>query len=112
MRDRAKLISEIARYESDVSDAKKEIQKYPWDCEEELYILTKSDVISVFERYLSDSITAEELEKWANFLECREDLGYEKGSEEFIDRVIFLLGNTEINYPITKSLIAELKRGD
>jgi hypothetical protein len=109
MRERAELIAEIAKYESDISAAKNAIQEYPWDCDIELYILTRADILNVFERHLSEAITNEELRNWASFLECREDLGYEKGSEEVIDKVIFWLGNPEINYPINKELVTKLK---
>ena len=106
---RADLIAQIAKFQSDITSAKKEIQNYPWDCDNELYILTRSDILNVFERYLSGSIKTEELSSWADFLECRDDLGYEKGSEEIIDKIIFWLGNPDINYPINKELVLQLK---
>jgi hypothetical protein len=110
MRERAELIKEIAVYESDVSAAMNEIQKHPWDCDSDLYTLTRADVLKVFERYLGDEINADELHVWASFLECREDIGFHADAEEILDKVIFWLANPEINYTIDKGLIEKLKQ--
>lgn len=110
MKRRADLIEEIAKYKSDITNAKNEIQKYPWDCENELYTLTRSDLLNIFERYLNNEITNDELFSWASFLECRDDLKYEEEAEAIIDKTIFWLANPEINYPINKQLIARLKK--
>jgi len=109
MIERAELIREIARYEADVSSAMSKIQKYPWDCDSDLYTLTRVDVLKVLERYLGDEISSEELQGWASFLECREDIGYQVDAQEILDKVIFWLANPEINYTINKELVKNLK---
>jgi hypothetical protein len=110
MKSRFELIREIAQFRKDIRKAKAEIQKYPWDCDEELYVLKRSDVLKVFERYLSGEISEDELIGWASFLECRDDLGYEKGWEDILDKVIFWIGNPEINFPVNVELVEKLRK--
>jgi hypothetical protein len=109
MNSRTNLIKKISKFEVDIEPFKAELNGLPYDCDEALYLLTRADVLKVFERYLSDEITTKELSGWANYLECREDFGYETSSEEVLDRVIFWLANPEINYPVNKSLVHKLK---
>ena len=108
MTDRSVLIKEIAQLGANYIDYKKEIQEFPWDCDDELYFLTKADLLSVFSRFLSGELNSEELEKWADFLECRDDLGYELEFEDELREIIFLLANPIINYKIDDKLIKEL----
>ena len=109
MKTRSALIKEIAQYGLEYHQSKLDIQEYPWDCESELYLLTKADVLSVFNRFLFNELTSEQLFHWATFLECRDDFGYEAKDENLLSEIIFLLGNPEINYPINEELITELQ---
>ncbi|WP_286235654.1 hypothetical protein [Thalassotalea sediminis] len=108
MTDRSELIKGIAQIGANYSDYKKEIQEYPWDCDSELYFLTKQDLLSVFSRFESGELDSDAIENWANFLECRDDLGYESDYEDELRDMIFLLANPVINYSIDVKLINEL----
>ena len=109
MIDRSTLIKEIAQIGTNYCKYKKEILKYPWDCENELYLLTKADVLSVFSRFLSGELTSDDFESWANFLEYRDDLGFEVEHENELSEIVFLLANPVINYSIDAELIHRLK---
>lgn len=109
MTDRSALIKEIAQIGANYCEYKREIQKYPWDCENELYLLTKTDVLSVFSRFLSGELSSDDLENWANFLECRDDLGFEAKYEDELSEIVFLIANPDINYSIDVELIHRLK---
>lgn len=110
MKNRAELLTQIARFQIEISSAIKEFQKYSWDCERDLYILTKSDLLRVFKKYLSNSITEKEINEWANFLECREDLGYENESGELLKQIIIDLANPDLSEPISKKLITNYEK--
>lgn len=109
MINRTNLIKKISKFEVDIEPLKDQLNSLPYDCDEPLYLLTRADVLKVLERYLSDEITTEELSGWANYLECREDFGYENSSEEVLDRVIFWLANPDINFTVNKILVNKLK---
>ena len=109
MKEREELIREIAQYGPEYEESKKAIQKYPWDCDEELYYLTRKDVSNIFERYLVGELESDDLVNWANFLEIRDDLGFESSAEKILDRIIFWLANPEINFDINTELVKNLK---
>lgn len=108
MIDRSALIKEIAQLGSNFCECKSEIQKYPWDCDVELYFLNKADLLSIFSRFKSGELLNDDIENWANFLECRDDLGYEAEHEDDLREIVFLLANPEINYTIDLELINRL----
>ncbi len=51
--------------------------------------LTSEHVVAVLERFIGGELTAEDVDRWANMVECREDLS----STEIVDDVIFDLAN-------------------
>ncbi len=108
MTDRSELIKGIAQIGANYIDYKNKIQQYPWDCHSELYFLTKQDLISVFRRFLSGELDSTAIDDWANFLECRDDLGYQFEYEDELKEMIFLLANSEINSSIDNNLITRL----
>ncbi|EGQ9730915.1 hypothetical protein ACJXBB_001696 [Vibrio cholerae] len=55
----------------------------------------------VLRRFLAGEFTAEDLENWANLLECREDLEFEEGKSEEIENVIYCLANPTLQKEIT-----------
>jgi len=109
MKIRSKLIKEIAQYGPSYNQAKIDIQKYPLDSDQDLYLLTREDVIDIFERYVDGKLTSDQIVDWANFLEGREDCGYEPSAENLLNEIIFLLANPDINYPVNAELINRLK---
>jgi hypothetical protein len=64
---------------------------FPFDCEVELLEVKKLDLAFVLNKLLTNEITTDDLEMWANFIECREDLNYEE-----IEDYIYALANPEL----------------
>lgn len=64
---------------------------YPFDSEVELVEITKPELADVLHKYLLKEITAEDLEEWANFIECRDDLDYKK-----VEDYIYALANPDL----------------
>ena len=81
-----------------------ELRKYDWDCETELVVLTPMHVENVLRLFLSKEIDSTKVQKWANSIERREDIGYRKENSRTLDEMIFWLANPWINYPITAEL--------
>jgi hypothetical protein len=53
--------------------------------------VSKLDLTLALNKFLANEITADDLEMWANFIECREDLNYEE-----IEDYIYALANPEL----------------
>lgn len=75
---------------------------------ERILTLTEKNVNRALAKYVEGSITEENIEKWANFLEMNENVVYEKGFEDWISHVLFVLSTPSINGPITPDLAKEL----
>ena len=82
-----------------------------WDWSDEpLLILTAEHFVSVMDRFLSDRLTADQLEEWAENLEQREDVGFASEKKELLDDLLFCLANPSINYEITQEIIHQLRQ--
>ncbi|MCB0327893.1 MAG: hypothetical protein KDD52_09790 [Bdellovibrionales bacterium] len=109
MSERKNLIKNIARFEGEQGAQRIAIQKYEWDCEVPLYVMTRNDALRVLDKYLCNEITSEDLQAWASFLEQREDIAFEEEASVLLDKMVFLLANPEINFPISKELIEQIR---
>lgn len=54
-------------------------------------------------KYISDSISDHDLEEWANFVECRDDIDYSK-----VEGYIYALANPELMGEITQCKIVKM----
>ena len=76
------------------------ICEFSWDYEGEPVELRREHLVSVLSRYLSGKLSASDVEKWANLLEGRDDICFEKGSEEWINEVVYELANPSLTMPL------------
>ena len=105
MRNRAKILKELALLQSDVKILKEELSQYPWDTEKPLFKINTADFSMVLKRSIINEINFETLTNWANAIECRDDLEFEN---EKMQEIIFELANPEINGEITKERLNEI----
>jgi len=63
----------------------------PFDCDVELLEISRLDLTLVLNKFLAHEISADDLEMWANFIECRDDLKYEA-----IEDFVYALANPEL----------------
>jgi hypothetical protein len=85
----------------------KDLRKFGWDSNQELFILSSTHIDAILERYLNGELTAEEVTRWAECFEARDDVGFECAN---LQEVVFRLANTEINDPITLNLATRLRK--
>lgn len=81
-----------------------------WDWEgDPLLLLTEEHFLLVMDRFLSGSITADQVVEWAENLEKREDVAFSQEKAQVLDELLFCLANPAINYAITPDNIAKLR---
>ena len=66
------------------------LKTFPWDSNQAIITLKKDHLIHILNQYLNHSLSAIDLENWANAIECREDISYETEGEDFINDIIFI----------------------
>ena len=74
-------------------------------------ILCKSDIEIILRKYKSGEVSEQQLEEWANFIECRDDIGFEESREETLREIIYWLANPELGYEVNSNLISEIEKG-
>jgi hypothetical protein len=83
------------------------LKTLPWDSNQTIITLKKEHLIHILNQYLNHSLSAIDLENWANAIECREDIIYETEDENFINGIIFDLANPILNAPISPELVKQ-----
>jgi hypothetical protein len=78
-----------------IADLKAAIQSLDWDAEPEI-VLLRSHIVSALQRFALNQLSTKDLEEWANLIECREDIEFEREYEHDLSNAIFSLANPEL----------------
>lgn len=62
--------------------------------------LGRLDIASVLNGFLAGQLDAGAVEEWANLVECREDITFERREEETVADAIFDLANPALQGPL------------
>jgi hypothetical protein len=79
-----------------------------WDYDGETIELDRAHVANVLTRYLDGTLSAVDVERWANLLEGREDISFDARSSDWLDEVIFQLANPGMTAALDAELAAKL----
>ncbi len=105
---RLNLLKDFINYKDTSDKIQHDIQSYLWDFEGKPALLGAKDIARVLKLYLEQKITARDIGRWANFLECRDDVH----AHESIADILFELANPDIEGELTearaKSILLEL----
>jgi hypothetical protein len=103
--ERASRLRDLVRLTVSVDQAISSLADFPAFDVGEVLDLTRADVRIVLNRYLDGSLSAGDLQEWADAVEVREDLGREAGYEEVLGTVIFQLANPILDGEITSDRV-------
>ena len=101
--NRANCLKEIVEFGAKRAEAKSTINGFGFDSDVELYQLSKGTFLKVVEMYLAGSIDSKQLEDWASFIECREDIDYMHLSDQ-----IYQLANPLLTAEITPGNVEQI----
>jgi hypothetical protein len=105
MRNRKDILTDLICFNGNLTELQSELSQYSWDVEEPTLIISKADFSNVIRKCVDEKIIFDELENWANAIECRDDLAFEV---EEMQEIIFELASPEINGEITKQRLQEI----
>ena len=86
------LLYSLITFSKPIQEIKTELKSIDWDSDEEV-LLDRKMVIDVINRFILGDIEPEDLDEWANAIECREDIEYEEVCFDDIKQVIFEIAN-------------------
>jgi hypothetical protein len=81
----------------------KRLRGFGWDSNETLIVLTTTDARAILHRHLNGDLSLDDLVEWANQVEARDDIGFEKGHEEALGTLIFELANPTLHAESTSA---------
>jgi len=100
---RSEALEEIITFGTERNQALNEISTFNFDSKIEHFIVSKSIFVKVLKKYLNNEISDTDLETWANFIEGRDDVNYEKVADH-----IYKLANPTLYQTITKRNISKI----
>ncbi|KKO46416.1 hypothetical protein WG68_06535 [Arsukibacterium ikkense] len=110
--NRKKVLLNLLEYSDSLEDIMLSLRDYSWDFEGESIVIHKKHVLNAINLFMNGSISKEDLERWANLIECREDLISDEADAFIIDKIIYQLANPvlegDINYEKCKLQIKML----
>lgn len=84
------------------------LNSFSWDIEEPLVTLTKLQMLAALKNFIENRVESVTLEKWAEFIECREDIAFETSYKEIISSIVFDLANPDLVGELTKEKAEKL----
>jgi hypothetical protein len=85
--DRTATVTELVAFARPVADILQELAAFGWDSHQELTTLQPAHVEAVLNRFLSGELSATEVEDWANAIECRDDIGFDRVAADAVDEL-------------------------
>jgi hypothetical protein len=77
------------------------LRTFPWDSDRVLVVLRRADAVRVLRMYLQARVSGEHCVAWANAIESRDDIGFERAHSELLKQFIFELANPELSEPLS-----------
>jgi hypothetical protein len=104
---RRSALEDLIHLRGSIDDALKRLRVFDWDCAPNLVTLSPGTVIGVLDRFVSGDLTADEIEKWADGIEVREDIAFPPLFDTVLKEFFFELANPEISRPLSPETARE-----
>ena len=98
--NRKDCLNALIHLDRSLDEILSELNMHGWDSDVAIATIDRQHILQILNRYLKGDLTAEEVERWADSLHVREDVGYERGFEELLREALFELGNPFLTLPI------------
>ncbi len=90
MKSRIEILKDLLKLNGDIYIIQSELAQYKWDNEEPLITLKIDDLKNIFSKFNAGLITSKLIEQWANTIEGRDDIDFEK---DVLKEIIYELAN-------------------
>jgi|GEM_PF-568319 len=98
---RKQLLEDLLVLKSPLNEVLSDLAEFGWDCDTEIVRIRRDHVVRVLERFRNGEISDRDVSYWADAIECRDDIGSEKGCEEILEDVTNELANPELTRPLS-----------
>ena len=102
--DRRRALRSLLALEQPLDGFITGLAAFGWDCDEELVTLRKAHVVLALQRFQQGEVVAGDLERWADAVEGRDDIGLDDTAVSILKDVIFALANPSLQGGLTVEL--------
>jgi len=99
--DRISALRVIIAYQMPIDAALADLASYGWDFDTEVVTVTAADVRSMLQRYVAGALREDDLTRWAEIIEGRDDIALDPVHQEALGMIVFTLANPDINTRMT-----------
>jgi hypothetical protein len=93
--DQRAILASLIRFDQPLAELEAALDSFDGDGDP-VVTLTRKDIAAIIHRYLGGLLHAAEVERWANLIECREDIAFEPRHEPVVADAIFDLANPDL----------------
>ena len=84
MKTRQQQLNALVNLDQPLAATLSVLKTLPWDSNQAMITLNKDHLIHILNQYLNNSLSATDLENWANAIEAREDITDETPDEDLL----------------------------
>jgi hypothetical protein len=107
--NRLSVIRDLLEISRPLAEISAQLSTLDWDYEGDGEKLTRYHLASALQRYLDNSLSASDIEAWANLIEFREDVSFEEDHYQQIEKVLHELANPLLTQPLDLDRAAVLR---
>lgn len=107
--DRRAIMASLVRFDLPLPELEAAVAALDWDAVP-LVSLRRGDIVGVLRQYSAGLLQAGEVERWANLIECRDDIEFEPHHEPAVVDAIFDLANPELQGALADIYVDVLAR--
>lgn len=99
--DRISALRLIVAYQLPIDGALADLASHGWDPDAESVTVAAADVRTLLQRYVAGALSQDDLTRWAEIIEGRDDIALDPVHQEALGMVVFTLANPDINTRMT-----------
>lgn len=100
---RTNVLLELLSLKRPIDAIQNDLRNFKWDTKSEHVVLTRQHLYNVLNRYCVNDLSENDIRKWADLVEVREDICFEPEFEEIIRELLFQLSTPELEGKFTKA---------
>lgn len=96
--ERQEILMRLLRFAAPIETLERDVRDLSWDYpEEDIVLMSPSMAVAVLSRVIDGEMPADDIFRWADLLEGREDVGLVGGQEGDLREFLYQASNSEIN---------------
>ncbi|WP_208281649.1 hypothetical protein [Massilia oculi] len=105
---RLSLVRQLLELSKPMDELISALATFCWDYEGPNVHLTREHLLGALEKFLEGTLTADDIEVWANSIEGRDDVDFDENNEELVGEILHELANPLLTYMLDEDRAKQL----